>query len=68
MAKPRTAAGYDATQAQHVKATCLYVATKLGDLVDEVVLMGGSSPRSSSTRTTQRPSTRAPSISALASP
>lgn len=44
MPKPRTAAGYNPTQAQHVRATCLYVATKLGDLVDEVVVIGGLVP------------------------
>lgn len=34
--KPRTAAGYDQTHVAHVRATCLYVATKLGDLMDDV--------------------------------
>ncbi len=29
--KPRTAAGYKPAQVAHVRATCLYVATKLGD-------------------------------------
>ncbi len=43
-AKPRTAAGYDRTFVGHVRATCLYVATKLGDLLDEVVIVGGLVP------------------------
>jgi hypothetical protein len=28
----------------HVRATCLYVATKLGDLADETVIVGGLAP------------------------
>jgi hypothetical protein len=35
-AKPRTAAGYSANQVEHVRATCLYVATRLGDLLNDV--------------------------------
>jgi hypothetical protein len=42
--KPRTAAGYEPGQVAHVRATCLYVATKLGDLVDELVIVGGPVP------------------------
>lgn len=42
--KPRTASGYDRTHVAHVRATCLYVATKLGDLLDEVVVVGGLVP------------------------
>ncbi len=42
--KPRTAAGYEPGQVAHVRATCLYVATKLGDLVDELVIVGGLVP------------------------
>ena len=44
MAKPRTAAGYDAGHVARVRATCLYVATKLGDLLDEIVIVGGLVP------------------------
>ena len=44
MPKPRTSVGYDPSQVQHVRATCLYIATKLGDLVDEVVIVGGLVP------------------------
>jgi len=39
--KPRTAAGYDPVHIAHVRATCLYIATKLGDLVDELVIVDG---------------------------
>ena len=42
--KPRTAAGYQRAQVTHVHATCLYVATKLGDLADELVIVGGLVP------------------------
>lgn len=44
MTKPRTAAGYHPSQARSVRATCLYVATKLGDLADDVVVVGGLVP------------------------
>jgi hypothetical protein len=44
MAKPRTAAGYDAAQVAHVRAACLYLATKLGDLLEELVVVGGLVP------------------------
>ena len=42
--KPRTAAGYAPEQVQRVRATCLYLATKLGDLMDEMVVVGGLVP------------------------
>ncbi len=42
--KPNRATGYDRHQVDHVRATCLYVATKLGDLVDETVIVGGLVP------------------------
>jgi len=42
--KPTTAAGYSGEQAELVRATCLYVATKLGDLMDELVVIGGLVP------------------------
>jgi hypothetical protein len=44
MPKPRTAAGYEHAQVERVRATCLYVATKLGDLLDELVVVGGLVP------------------------
>ncbi len=42
--KPTTAAGYKSEQAALVRATCLYVATKLGDIMDELVVIGGLVP------------------------
>lgn len=42
--KPTTAAGYSSEQTALVRAVCLYVATKLGDLMDELVVVGGLVP------------------------
>ncbi len=42
--RPTRAAGYDRKQVDHVRATCLYVATKLGDLTEETVIVGGLVP------------------------
>lgn len=42
--KPTTAAGYKNEQIELVRATCLYVATKLGDIMDELVVIGGLVP------------------------
>lgn len=42
--KPRTARGYSRSQVEVVRATCLYVATRLGDLLDDVVVVGGLVP------------------------
>lgn len=42
--KPRHASGYTGSHVAHVRATCLYVATKLGDLIDETVIVGGLVP------------------------
>ncbi len=42
--KPTTAAGYTDAQVALVRATCLYVATKIGDLMDELVIIGGLVP------------------------
>jgi len=44
MGKPTTAAGYVGKNVALVRATCLYVATKLGDLLDELVIVGGLVP------------------------
>ncbi len=41
---PTTAKDYSSEQLALVRATCLYVATKLGDLIDEVVVVGGLVP------------------------
>lgn len=43
-AKPTSAAGYGAEYVNSVRATCLYVATKLSDLKDELVVVGGLVP------------------------
>lgn len=42
--KPTTAAGYAPEYVELVRATCLYVATKLGDLTDDLVVVGGLVP------------------------
>ena len=42
--KPQRASEYTSEQVALVRATCLYVATKLGDLMDEVVVVGGLVP------------------------
>lgn len=42
--KPSTASGYPPGQVARVKSTCLYLATKLGDLMDELVVVGGLVP------------------------
>lgn len=42
--KPSTADGYRSEQVGLVRATCLYVATKLGDLIDDLVVVGGLAP------------------------
>ncbi len=42
--KPTTATGYKSEQTELVRATCLYVATKLGDMMDDLVVIGGLVP------------------------
>ena len=42
--KPTRASEYSSEQAELVRGTCLYVATKLGDLMDELVVVGGLVP------------------------
>jgi hypothetical protein len=42
--KPKRASEYKSEQAELVRATCLYVATKLGDLMDDLVVVGGLVP------------------------
>lgn len=42
--RPTTAAGYTPAYLELVRATCIYVATKLGDLMDELVVVGGLVP------------------------
>jgi len=41
--KPRSAAGYPPEGGEHARAACLYVATVLGDLlIEELVVVGGT--------------------------
>lgn len=42
--KPATAAGYPSEFVDAVQSTCLYLATKLGDLDDDLVVVGGLVP------------------------
>jgi hypothetical protein len=42
--KATTAKEYSIEQAELVRATCLYLATKLGDLMGEIVIVGGLVP------------------------
>jgi hypothetical protein len=42
--KPKRASDYKSDQVTLVRATCLYVATKLGDLMDDLVIVGGLVP------------------------
>ncbi len=42
--KPSFADGYRGEQVDLVRAACLYVATKLGDLMDDLVVVGGLAP------------------------
>ena len=42
--KPRTADDYNREQTELVRRTCLYIATKLGDFVDDLVVVGGYVP------------------------
>lgn len=42
--KPKRASEYKSEQVELVRATCLYVATRLGDLMDDVVVVGGLVP------------------------
>jgi hypothetical protein len=42
--KPDRASGYPSGQLEKIRQTCLYVATKLGDLAEELVVVGGLAP------------------------
>jgi len=42
--KPKTADGYTPAQLEHVRATLLFLASILGDLLDELVVVGGLVP------------------------
>ncbi len=41
---PKSAFDYKSEQVELVRATCLYVATKLGDMMDDLVIVGGLVP------------------------
>lgn len=42
--KPATIEGYGEDPLERVHSTCLYVATKLGDMLDDIVVVGGFAP------------------------
>ena len=42
--KPKYALEYKSEQVELVRATCLYVATKLGDMMDDLLIVGGLVP------------------------
>ena len=42
--KPKQASEYKSEQVELVRATCLYVATKLGDMMDYLIIVGGLVP------------------------
>ena len=44
VSKPATRDGYGSEQLALVRRTCLYLATRLGDLLDEIVVVGGLVP------------------------
>ena len=42
--KPKRASEYESEQVERVRATCLYVATRLGDMMDDLLIIGGLVP------------------------
>ncbi len=42
--EPRTADGYDIEFIEQARSACLELATRLGDLLDEIVIVGGLAP------------------------
>ena len=42
--KPETRDEYSGGSLALVRSTCLYVATKLGDMLDDIVIVGGLVP------------------------
>lgn len=42
--KPKHASEYESEQAAAVRSTCLYVATKLGDMMSDLIIVGGLVP------------------------
>src|SRR6187549_2242987 len=62
--KPSVVAGYSSSAAQLVSAASLYIATKLGDLHDDVVIVGGLVP-SLIVPQSQLPADRPPHVGTL---
>ena len=44
MSKPQTADGYDRVFIERARSACLELATRLGDLLDDIVVVGGLAP------------------------
>jgi hypothetical protein len=42
--KPKLASEYKSEQVELVRAACLYVATKLGDMMEDLLIVGGLVP------------------------
>jgi hypothetical protein len=42
--KPKRASEYKSEQVELVRATCLYVATRLGDMMEDLLIVGGLVP------------------------
>jgi hypothetical protein len=42
--KPKRASDYKSEHVELVRATCLYIATRLGDMMDDLVIVGGLVP------------------------
>jgi hypothetical protein len=42
--KPKHAAGYSPDHVELVRMTCLHIATKLGEFLDDMVIVGGLAP------------------------
>ncbi len=42
--KPTTDVGYEREYTELVRATCLYIATKVGDITDDLIVIGGLVP------------------------
>ena len=57
--KPTRASDYTAQQAALVRSVCLFLATKLGDLMDELVVVGGLVPSLIIDQATLSPETEA---------
>ena len=58
--KPQRASEYKPEQLELVRAACLYVATKLGDMMDDLVIIGGLALCSGSGPPTHHPTQMQP--------